>query len=37
VPVSAISPTLLISQMETQRKQKQQSRPPLLPAPVEAK
>ncbi len=33
VPVSAISPALLISQMETQRKAKGQSMPPLLPAP----
>jgi TldD protein len=34
VPVSASSPALLISQMETQRKEKGQERPPLLPAPL---
>ncbi len=33
VPVAAISPALLISQMETQRKAKGQSMPPLLPPP----
>ncbi|HMV66731.1 MAG TPA: TldD/PmbA family protein [Myxococcota bacterium] len=34
VPVSASAPALLISQMETQRKEKSQDRPPLLPAPT---
>ena len=33
VPVSAVSPGILVSQIEVQRKQKSQSRPPLLPAP----
>lgn len=34
VPVSAAAPSLLVSQMETQRKRKDQARPPLLAAPV---
>ncbi len=33
VPVSAVSPSLLISQVETQRKAKGQRTPPLLPPP----
>jgi len=33
VPVAAIAPDLLISQVETQRKAKDQGTPPLLPAP----
>ena len=33
VPVSAISPALLVSQVETQRKAKDQVTPPLLPPP----
>lgn len=33
VPVSAVSPGLLVSQIETQRKQKSQEREPLLPPP----
>ncbi len=33
VPVSAVSPGILVAQIEVQRKQKSQSRPPLLPAP----
>lgn len=33
VPVSAVSPALLISQVETQRKAKGQGMPPLLPPP----
>lgn len=33
VPVSASAPALLVSLMETQRKAKEQQRPPLLPAP----
>jgi len=35
VPVSAASPGLLIEQMEVQRKEKSQERPPLLPPPFE--
>lgn len=35
VPVSAISPGILVSQIEVQRKEKSQSRPPLLPAPTQ--
>jgi predicted Zn-dependent protease len=33
VPVSAVSPGLLISQIEVQRKEKSQERAPILPAP----
>lgn len=33
VPVSASSPSLLISQIEVQKKEKSPERPPLLPAP----
>ncbi len=33
VPNSAVSPSLLLSQQEVQRKEKSQSRPPLLPKP----
>jgi predicted Zn-dependent protease len=33
VPVSAISPSLLLSEIEVQRKEKENDRPPLLPAP----
>ena len=35
VPVSACSPTILVSQIEVQRKPKSQARPPLLPAPLD--
>ncbi len=34
VPVSAISPGILISQVEVQKKEKSQDRPPILPAPA---
>lgn len=33
VPVSAVSPGILVSQIEVQRKEKSQELPPLLPAP----
>ena len=33
VPVSAASPSILVSQIEVQKKLKSQDRPPLLPAP----
>jgi predicted Zn-dependent protease len=33
VPVSAVAPSLLISEMEVQRKAKGQDRPPLMPSP----
>ncbi len=36
VPVSAVSPALLVSEIETQRKEKSMDRPPLLPRPVPA-
>jgi predicted Zn-dependent protease len=35
VPVSAVSPALLISEIEIQKKDKSQERPPLLPRPVD--
>lgn len=35
VPVSAMAPSLLVTQLETQRKAKGQNTPPLLPAPRE--
>ncbi len=34
VPVSAVSPGLLLSQVEVQKKPKSQERPPILPPPV---
>jgi predicted Zn-dependent protease len=34
VPVSAVSPPLLISEIEVQKKQKSQDRPPILEAPI---
>lgn len=34
VPVSAVSPALLVSQIEIQRKERSQDRPPLLPRPT---
>lgn len=34
VPVSAASPSLLIGQVEVQKKEKSQERPPILPAPA---
>jgi predicted Zn-dependent protease len=37
VPVSAVSPAILVSQIEVQKKQKSQDRPPVLPAPFEDK
>ena len=37
VPVSAVSPGLLISQIEVQKKQKSQERTPILPAPLGAR
>jgi predicted Zn-dependent protease len=35
VPVSAVSPALLVSELEIQRRQKSDERPPLLPRPRE--
>ena len=34
VPVSAAAPSILVSQIEVQKKEKNQDRPPILPAPV---
>lgn len=34
VPVSAVSPAMLVAQLETQKKKKGQARPPLLPPPL---
>jgi TldD protein len=35
VPVSAIAPALLVSEIEIQRKDRSQDRPPYLPRPSE--
>ena len=35
VPVSAVSPGMLVAQIETQRKEKSQEREPILPPPTE--
>ncbi|MBC8165015.1 MAG: peptidase U62 [Bryobacteraceae bacterium] len=35
VPVSAVSPSLLVSEIEIQKKDKGRDRPPLLPVPVD--
>jgi len=37
VPVSAISPSLLVSQMEIEKKMKEQEKPPILPPPYQPK
>ncbi len=37
VPVSAVSPALLVSEIEIEKKNKSQDRPPLLPFPMEAR
>ncbi|MCK4340240.1 MAG: hypothetical protein KAY37_00770 [Phycisphaerae bacterium] len=34
VPVSAVSPSILVEQIEIEKKQKAQDRPPILPAPI---
>jgi hypothetical protein len=34
VPVSAVSPSILVSEIEIEKKAKSNDRPPLLPAPV---
>lgn len=36
VPVSAISPSILVAQIEVEKRRRQQDRPPLLPSPLEA-
>ncbi len=36
VPVSAVSPALLVSEIEIEKKNKSQDRPPLLPFPTDA-
>ncbi|MBV9403994.1 MAG: peptidase U62 [Acidobacteriaceae bacterium] len=33
IPVSAVSPAILVSELETQKKQNSQAKPPLLPRP----
>jgi TldD protein len=35
IPVSAISPSILVSELEVEKKAKGQDRPPILPAPTE--
>jgi predicted Zn-dependent protease len=37
VPVSAVSPAILVTQIEVQKKPKSQNRPPILPAPFDNK
>lgn len=34
VPVSAVSPSVLVQQIEVEKKQKSHDRPPILPAPI---
>jgi len=34
IPVSGISPSILVEQIEVEKKQKAQDRPPILPAPI---
>jgi len=34
VPVSAVSPSILVEQIEIEKKEKEQDRPPILPAPI---
>lgn len=34
VPVSAVAPSVLVSEMEIEKKQKSQDRPPILPSPA---
>jgi len=36
VPVSAISPSILVQQIEVEKKEKAQNRPPILPPPIAA-
>jgi len=36
VPVSAISPSILVEQIEVEKKQKAQDRPPILTSPIAA-
>ena len=35
VPVAAASPSILVSEIEIQKKEKSHERPPVLPSPVE--
>ncbi len=37
VPVSAVSPSILVSEIEVQKKEKSQEKPPILPAPSKDK
>ena len=37
VPVAAVAPAILVSQIEVQKKEKSQDRPPLLPPPLAAR
>jgi TldD protein len=34
VPVSAVSPSILVSQIEVEKRQREQDKPPLLPPPI---
>jgi hypothetical protein len=37
VPVSAVSPSILVSQIEIEKRERSQSRPPILPPPIALK
>jgi len=37
VPVSAVSPSILVSEIEVQKKEKSQEKPPILPPPIQDK
>ncbi|MDD5530195.1 MAG: metallopeptidase TldD-related protein [bacterium] len=37
VPVSCVSPSILVSEIEVEKKEKGQEKPPILPAPLEKK
>ena len=36
IPVSAVSPAILVSEIETQKKRNSQQKPPILPRPGES-
>jgi len=36
VPVSSIAPSILVSEIEVEKKAKGQDKPPILPAPADA-
>jgi hypothetical protein len=34
VPVSAVSPSILVSQIEVEKRRREQDKPPILPSPL---